>query len=196
MRAMELSRDRRDNDGERHTSRQIFQGILRKYVSGKDLRERAATRAIECALFLDSWCFASWQQLTAQNYQGRSLSALPLHSPSCSNSPSSPQFFGLPAFVLTVMSFQLNLSSLTLGAKERLARLDAAGGALKARILSPGASSSPPVGSAVSLADPSASLGGVGVASSTTGVGVSGESVVSGGGFRLPLGLCVNAGIA
>jgi len=80
------------------------------------------------------------------------------------------------------MSFQLNLSSLTLGAKERLARLDAAGGALKARILSPGASGSSPVGSAVSFADPSASLGGVGVASSTTGVGVSGESVVSGGG--------------
>jgi hypothetical protein len=33
-------------------------------------------------------------------------------------------------------SFQLNLSSLTIGAKERLARLEASGGALRARLLS------------------------------------------------------------
>jgi hypothetical protein len=38
---------------------------------------------------------------------------------------------------LPMSSFQLYLSDLTLGAKERLARLDAAGGALWARLLSP-----------------------------------------------------------
>ena len=47
---------------------------------------------------------------------------------------------------LLMSSFQLNLSNLTLGAKERIARLDAAGGAFRS-LLSP-----PPLGVAAAVA--------------------------------------------
>jgi len=81
-------------------------------------------------------------------------------------------------------SFQLNLSSLTLGAKDRLARLDAAGGALKARLLSP-----PAVDSTVSIFGPSSTeaaapdlVPGAGATSTTVaGGGGSGELLLSGG---------------
>jgi hypothetical protein len=74
-------------------------------------------------------------------------------------------------------SFQLNISALTLGAKDRLARLDAAGGALKARLLSP-----PVVDSSSSLLVSSA------VASAASAPGESGGLTAlgaSGGGSHL-----------
>jgi hypothetical protein len=85
-------------------------------------------------------------------------------------------------------SFPLNLSSLTLSAKERLARLDAAGGALHARLLSPAASVPPPPPGLSSLMAsfeaasflPRPDGGSVAVGSSA-GVGVSGEFFGSGG---------------
>jgi len=92
-------------------------------------------------------------------------------------------------------SFQLNLSSLTLGAKERLARLDAAGGTFRS-LLSPSSSGvgstalgdgPPPAPSGLSR--PAASSGlpsAPGARFSVehlvaSGSGTSGESVVSGG---------------
>jgi hypothetical protein len=62
--------------------------------------------------------------------------------------------------IFSMSSFQLNLASLTLGAKEHLARLDAsAGGAFRARLQSPLATASaaahsqpPAVGAAVTFA--------------------------------------------
>jgi hypothetical protein len=82
-------------------------------------------------------------------------------------------------------SFQLNLSSLTLGAKERLARLEAAGG-IKS-LLSPPSASAPAVGSGSSASPPSAtdaSSPGQRVSIerlATAGIGGSGESFVAGG---------------
>jgi hypothetical protein len=90
-------------------------------------------------------------------------------------------------------SFQLNLASLTLGAKEHLARLDAsAGGTFQARLQSPlaaaGAAVPPPaVGAAVTFVSPS--VGGVaGLASVGLegGADVAGEYFLSGG---VPSGL-------
>jgi hypothetical protein len=83
-------------------------------------------------------------------------------------------------------SFQLNLSALTLGARERLARLDAAGGAVKA-LLSPSPSGSGP--SAMALSAPVAALS-AGVASLPSARSlpsdsrVSIEQLVAGGGGR------------
>jgi hypothetical protein len=57
-------------------------------------------------------------------------------------------------------SFQLNLSSLTLGAKERLVRLEAsAGGTIRSRLLSPSSAPAPsvaftPVGSVANAPGP------------------------------------------
>ena len=82
-------------------------------------------------------------------------------------------------------SFQLNLSSLTLGAKERLARLEAAGG-IKS-LLSPPSASAPAVGSGSSASPPSAtdaSSPGQRVSIerlAAAGLGGSGESFVAGG---------------
>jgi hypothetical protein len=83
-------------------------------------------------------------------------------------------------------SFQLNLSSLTLGAKERLACIEAsAGGALRARLLSPSASGAPASAAGISAVSFSSALGG-GVAGAAVSVpdgdhGVSGEFLLSGG---------------
>jgi hypothetical protein len=86
--------------------------------------------------------------------------------------------------IFSVSSFQLNLASLTLGAKEHLARLDAsAGGAFRARLQSPLATASvaahsqpPAVGAAVTFA--SSSVGGVAGSASVGlegGVDLAGE---------------------
>jgi len=71
-------------------------------------------------------------------------------------------------------SFQLNLSSLTLGAKERLARLDAAGG-IKS-FLSPGSAAAPAVGLVSSVLPPPA------MGTSPPGQPVSIERLVASGG--------------
>jgi hypothetical protein len=109
--------------------------------------------------------------------------------------------FGCQPLCFPIMSsFQLNLSSLTLGAKERLAHLEASGGALCARLLSPDAGGvSPPVARAAGDPAPVGSrsvLPTAPVAASSTlgasnvhvdrpvavGHGVSGEFSFSGGG--------------
>jgi len=89
-------------------------------------------------------------------------------------------------------SFPLNLSALTLGARERLARLDSAGGAVKA-FLSPASSVSDVVGASGSAVPPSFGLGAPPPPAApggsrlsvehllTVGGGRSGEFLVSGG---------------
>jgi hypothetical protein len=75
-------------------------------------------------------------------------------------------------------SFPLSLSSLSNNAKERLARLDSVGGALRARLLSPvpevasGSAATLPAGGSLGL--------GFGVSAGSE-VGVSGEFLLSGG---------------
>ena len=85
-------------------------------------------------------------------------------------------------------AFPLNLSSLSITAKERLARLDAVGGAFRARLSSPGGSvgSPPSIGVLASSTAPGSSpspvLGLGSVASSVvTGSGGSGEFLLAGG---------------
>lgn len=77
-------------------------------------------------------------------------------------------------------SFQLNLSSLTLGARERLARLDAAGGAIKA-FLSPAAS-----GTAAPTVSSSSAIGSSTSPSAAAPEGsrLSVEQLLTGGGGR------------
>ncbi len=87
-------------------------------------------------------------------------------------------------------SFQLNLSTLTLGAKERLACLDAAGGALRARLLSPAPGDAPP--HLVGSSSPSGAAGAAAVHfAPVVRDGLSAEGVVALGGgvsgeFLLP----------
>lgn len=87
------------------------------------------------------------------------------------------------------MSFQLNLSALTESARDRLARLDASGTALRDRFRSP------PLRSAVPSSTHSPSSPGddrVGLVSHGVVVGPSGESssalrLPGGGGYTLPI---------
>jgi hypothetical protein len=79
-------------------------------------------------------------------------------------------------------SFPLNLSSLTLSAKERLARLAAAGGALRALLLLPAALVPPPpprLSSSMASFEAASFLprpdGGSVAVGPSAGVGVSGE---------------------
>jgi hypothetical protein len=84
------------------------------------------------------------------------------------------------------MSFQLNLSSLALGAKNRLSRLEASSGALRSRLLSPlpGGSSADiaPGLSSVSFSLPPAEGSRPFETTSDVEVGAPGEFHVSGGG--------------
>ena len=120
-----------------------------------------------------------------------------------------PLVLGVLSLALPLMSsFQLNLSSLTLGAKERLARLDAAGGTFRS-LLSPSSSGvgstalgdgPPPAPSGLSR--PAASSGLPSAPGArflvehlvASGSVTSGESVVSGGcpAASWPLLLCRN----
>jgi len=82
-------------------------------------------------------------------------------------------------------SFQLNLSSLTLGAKERLVRLEAsAGGTIRSRLLSPSSAPAPSVASALvgSVADAPGPVGADTVSLvDVLDVGVPGEYPLSRG---------------
>jgi len=80
-------------------------------------------------------------------------------------------------------SFQLNLSNLTLGAKERIARLDAAGGAFHSLLSPPPLSAAAVASGSDSLPAPPLAPGGrLSVEQLVpSGAGVSGESFVSGG---------------
>ena len=92
-------------------------------------------------------------------------------------------------------SFQLNLSALTLGACERLARLDAAGGAVKA-LLSPSPSGSGPsaMASSAPVAASSAGVASLPLARSLPSDSrVSIEQLVAGGGGRSPFCVCCHS---
>ena len=96
------------------------------------------------------------------------------------------------------MSFQLNLSSLAIGAKDRLARLEASGGAIRSRLLSPLPGGVPtadaPGHSAVSFSSPPVGAARFSDPVADVEVGVSGEFSISGGGRRRPPCVCDDAG--